>query len=239
MIPLSKAFRIAYPDLNLQFAKMKWTGRYLKSFLRETVVERSSSPFNPRLEVVYTYGKHVLNATSVNYSYGLLDNAFRAAFSLLKIEDRPIQHVLILGLGAGNVATLLAEYNPDYDITGVEVDAEVIRLGKKYFQLGTIPRLQVVIGDALEYVAGCQEQYDLLVVDLFIDDKVPAATETSTFFQALAKLLAPGALLIWNRLAPSDDPHQQTEAFFRKMQTTLPGAWSFPAHRNRMICYEK
>lgn len=216
---------------------MSW--RYLKSFVSETVLERTSSPYNEELEVWYIFGKNVLNAKTVNYSYGLLGKVFRSAFSQLKVEQRKVQEVLILGLGVGNVVSLLSQYGQKIHFTGIEIDAEVIRLGNAHFELDAYKNLEIIVGDALEYVQTCDKKFDLIIVDLFVDDKVPAQVEEPAFFEQLEAILGESGLLIWNRLAFSDEILQHTKNFIRRMQIALPGSKVLRAHKNRIVYYEK
>jgi spermidine synthase len=218
---------------------MKFDLRYLRSFVREEILEESSSPHNELLQVEYSYGKLMLNTRHVNYSYGMLDNIMREAIDTLKVERSGAFEVLLLGLAVGNVVKILSEHLPDYHITGVEIDAEVVRLGKKYFGLDEYPNLDIVVADALEFVPQCRQKFDLVIVDLFQDAYVPSGAETDEFLLGLARLLEPGGLLMWNRLMLDEELRQQTEEFTRKMTNILPGTRHFKAHGNRMLYYEK
>lgn len=218
---------------------MKLNWRTVKSYLREEVVEVSSSPHNEVLEVWYAYGKLMLNTRHVNYSFGLLDKVMRQGIHKLQVARRDVYDVLILGLGVGNVAAILGEHDRIYRMVGVEIDAEVIRLGEKHFGLDQYPRLEIVVMDAVKYVAECGEQFDLIVVDLFQDAYVPENAETDRFMLDLARLLRSGGLLMWNRLMLDDELRQQTAHFTRRMQGVLPGTAYIAAGGNRMLYYEK
>lgn len=218
---------------------MKGGMRYLKSFFSEDIVERSSSPYNEALEVAYAYGRLVLNTQNVNYSFGLLDKVFRSTFSQLRVDRRDISDVLILGLGAGNVASILREHRQTYRMVGVEIDAEVVRLARNHFGLEDYGDVEVVVADAADFVRSCGERFDLVVVDLFVDATVPLAAEQDEFLLRLEKMLRPGGLLLFNRLMHSPELLQQTEAFTRKMAKVLPGTKFLKADSNRVLYYEK
>lgn len=218
---------------------MRFDWRYIKSFFREEVVEVGNSTISPGLQVWYAYGRMMLNTTRVNYSFGRLDKVFRSAFRQLEIKNRNIQCVLLLGLGAGNVPRILAEYDQKIKVVAVEIDPEVLRLGESHFGLQQSPQLQVEVADALQYVMDCEGVFDMVVVDLFVDEEVPPAACATIYLQQLAALLRPQGLLVFNRLAHTDTLRQQTEAFGRKMVAALPGTYVLDADLNKVLIYEK
>lgn len=218
---------------------MRLSWRYIMSFFREEVIERADSNISPGLEVWYAYGRKMLNSTNVNYSFGRLDKVFRSAFKQLKIHERPIKSVLLLGLGAGNVPTILREINPKIAVVAVEIDPVVVRLGEKHFGLGQGPQLEIIVADAIDYVKTCDRRFDMIVVDIFIDDQVPDRACEAAFLQQLAALLHPSGLLIFNRLAHTAGLLQQTEEFGRKMMAALPGTHFMEADLNKVLVYEK
>jgi spermidine synthase len=81
-------------------------------------------------------------------------------------RSRP-RRVLVLGLAAGSVAHALRVLDPDAEITGVELDAEVVRAARRHFGLGRL-EVEVVVGDALEFLRRDRRRFDLIVEDLFV-----------------------------------------------------------------------
>lgn len=219
---------------------MKWTWRYLRSFFWEDIIETTRSKHNARLEVQYANGRTIVNAAHVNLSFGSLDKVFREAFKAVRLPERKLDEVLLLGLGAGNVPAILAEQGRDCRIVGVEIDAEMIRLGRQYFNLDAHPRLEVVCMDAVDFVRLHKDgnaRYDLVIVDLFIDETVPPGAETPEFLRGLADLLAPGGLVLYNRLMHTAALAELSRAFTRKMQEVLPGTRAIRADQNRILIY--
>jgi spermidine synthase len=219
---------------------MKWSWRRLRSYFWEEVIETTHSPHNAHLEVQFANGRTIVNAANVNLSFGSLDKVFREAFKAVKLDERPLDSVLLLGLGAGNVPAILAEQGRDCRIVGVEIDAEMIRLGRHYFGLDAHPRLEVVCADAVVHVQAlvqAQARFDLVIVDLFIDETVPPGAETPEFLLAVAALLAPGGLLLYNRLLHTERLAELSRSFTRKMQQVLPGTYFVRADQNRILVY--
>lgn len=218
---------------------MKFNWRYIKSFFSEEIVERSDSNLNPGLQVWYAYGKYILNSKHVNYSFGKLDMVFRSAFSQMQIEKLKIDSVLLLGLGAGNVPRLLKDLQKNAKITAIEFDPEVLRLARKYFELDNLENLNVVLGDAFSYIENCTVTFDLIIVDLFVDEEVPAKASDPEFLKRLEAFLNPKGHLMMNRLGHTSRLNQQTEDFGRKITAVLHGTIQLQADTNTVFVYEK
>jgi hypothetical protein len=85
---------------------------------------------------------------------------------LLLPPARP-HRVLLLGLAAGSVAHAVRVLDPGAEIVGVERDREVLRLARRHFELDRLG-VELVVGDALEYLRRGRRRFDLIVEDLFV-----------------------------------------------------------------------
>jgi spermidine synthase len=178
---------------------MSWYSRIVNSFT-ESVVFRTNSKFNSILEVVRSGNHLILDAKSVNYSYGGLHNAFRQLFRKIRIDKMKVGNVLILGFGAGSVASIIQkEYRIDCMITGVEIDPEVLKIGKDYFNFNSFSNLELIEQDAFHFMKHNNNTFDLVVVDLYIDKNVPTQAETVEFADLIRKALETGGQLIFNK----------------------------------------
>jgi spermidine synthase len=85
---------------------------------------------------------------------------------LLLPRNRP-RRVLLLGLAAGSVGHAIRALDPDAEIVGVEWDREVLRVARRSFGLDRLG-IELVVGDALEYLRHERGRFDLIVEDLFV-----------------------------------------------------------------------
>jgi precorrin-6B methylase 2 len=85
---------------------------------------------------------------------------------LLLPPGRP-HRVLLLGLAAGSVGRAIRALDPEAEIVGVERDRQVLRLARRHFDLDRLC-LELVAGDALEYLRTERRRFDLIVEDLFV-----------------------------------------------------------------------
>ncbi len=174
---------------------------FIKSFFDDKTIEKTSSQINPYLEIKKEKGKYILNSKNVNYSYGGLHKAFQKIFKKINLKEEKIKNVLILGLGAGSIVSiLLDEYKFDCQITGVEKDPKVIELAKKYFEVEKFSGLKIQIADANDFLLINKNTFDLVIVDLYIDYEVPPEFETIQFLKNLKEDINTNGLLIFNKL---------------------------------------
>ena len=191
--------------------------KYLNKLSSREVLERPASAVSPGLEVVRVGGQVHLNASNTNYSFGGLHRVFRKAFQKIEIQKHGFQNVLILGFGAGSVATLLREeFEMPCRITGIEADHEVIRLGREYFRVSRFHDLEVIEADACEYIKLCDQQYDLIVVDVYVDFEVPEECEGREFIDGIARCLSAGGMIVFNKMIYNHEAGRQAAELERK-----------------------
>lgn len=175
--------------------------------------EQINTPFN-YLEVNKLHDHYVLDSKHVNYSFGTLHRIFQESLKVLLPDLSDIHQVLILGFGAGSVAHILQkERSFRGEITGVEIDKQVITLAKKYFHLDELKNLTLHISDAAVFVKEAHHPFDLIIIDLFIDHLIPEKFETIHFLNAVKKLLTPGGKVLYNRMNHTESDRIKNETF--------------------------
>jgi spermidine synthase len=181
----------------------------LLSYLYPLIIESSESEVNPFLEVVYRDGKYQLNSLSTNYSYGGLYELFKLFFKDVYINWAKVENVLILGFGAGCIVPLIQRYKLDCNIVGVELDAKVIELGNKHFGIDKLKNTFVINDSALNFIANTNQRFDLVIIDVYVDNMVPKEVETISFLQNLKKALNCDGIVIFNKLIHSKEIKSQ------------------------------
>lgn len=182
----------------------------IRNFFVPAPVHKCTGEVSPNLEVTTENGRYVLNAGNANYSYGGLHQVFRMAFRESGMKDTKVKNVLILGFGAGSVASiLLEEYYKECDITGVEKDPVVLELARMYFDIDRFRGLSLHCIDAVDFVMQAKGEYDLIVVDVFVGLDVPSVMEEEKFLLALGKLQAKNGRIFFNKIAYSDKTRKE------------------------------
>jgi len=189
---------------------LKQLKKYLPAFFP---LEKRKTLYN-KLEVNQRDGRLVLDSLHVNYSFGNLHRVFQHTFQVEKLDVSQLKEVLILGFGAGSVAHILQkELGCTANITGVEIDQEVIVLAHQYFDLQKIVHLEIKLADAFEFVKTAKPIYDLIVVDLFVDQLIPEKFDTPEFMEHVCRILVSGGTLFFNRMTYSHRDKQRTRQF--------------------------
>ena len=185
------------------------------SYFRDVEIETTESNYNDLLRVVLRRGRYQLQTRHAIYSYGDLYNNFRKTFEKISITNLPIKTVLILGVGLGSIPFMLEKkFGKIYSYTGVEIDGTVLQLAQKYVLNDLKSPMSIHLTDAEIFVSMCREKFDLICMDVFIDDKVPSGCETTTFLQQLKKLLTPGTgILLYNKLAATPSDRSRSSLF--------------------------
>jgi spermidine synthase len=197
---------------------MHGTAQKLLSYLWDLKISSRVSVLNDKLEVWYAAGKYRLDSGKANYSFGALHRLFQKVFREIDLGGRNPENMLLLGLGAGSVVSILRdELKMTTKITGVEHDDTVIRLAKEYFAIDRYPGLSVVHEDAAVFVAKNDQNFDCMVIDLFIDRDVPEKFIQPAFLADCFRHLTPKGILIFNFITSNIRQKEEFEELKRNI----------------------
>jgi spermidine synthase len=211
------------------------------SHLTPLTLELAASDQNPELTVALSRGRVQLLSGDAIYSWDDLYQNFLIAFDQLKIDERPIQDVLLLGMGLGSVPFMLEKvFHRDYHYTAVEWDETVADLAFKYTLSRMESPVEMVTADAEIFVQVCEEQFDMLIIDIFEDELTPPQFCSEDFLHDCRDLLRPGGLLLFNRLHGDDVAIRSvTERFFvQTFKKVFQEGWYIDTKGNWILCGE-
>lgn len=216
----------------------------LYSYILDYIIDKRVGKISSELEVVVENGRLVLNARNVNYSYGSLYDLFHVTFKQLHFNDRKINTALILGFGAGSIASLLTEtFHKDCYITGVDADEVVIELAKKHFNIERFKKLKIYVDDAYQFVLNSKEKYDLIAVDIFIDNYTPPHFSDTIFLSKFVNILSPSGLICYNRMASNPKARKEADDLLQLFNQQIGSSYMINfenrGYNNRMIIYDR
>lgn len=185
------------------------------SYLFEIHIESAPSKINPHLYVCLSRGRYQLGTKNAVYSYGDLYNNYHTAFSRLNWQSLPERcRVLLLGVGLGSIPYMLENnFGKTFSYTGVEIDDHVLYLANKYVLSGLRSPMVVHQADAFRFMQLNNEQFDVICMDVFLDDDVPQQFESPEFLDMLRRGLSAQGVLLYNCLAQTDRDVVQTQTF--------------------------
>lgn len=186
------------------------------SYLADQTLVLGEGEHGDELAVVLRKGKLLLQSNGAIYSWEDNYYNFRALFETLDWARLPGHRCLLLGLGLGSVPQMVEElFGEALSYTAVEYDTAVAQLAEQYLLYRLHSPITTVVADAEAFVARCDERFDLIIVDLFVDDEVPTAFESPAFAKTLNELTAPGGLIVSNRLTHREGDRSATAAYER------------------------
>jgi spermidine synthase len=172
------------------------------SYLFPIKIYQKKSSFSKNLEVTWNNGQLVLDSKNTNYSYGSLERILRKGLLYIGFDRiRKFENILVLGVAGGSVIkTLTQEVKFKGKITGVEIDDMAIEIAQKFFQLQDIPYFQLIQDDAFEFVLKTKEKYDLIIIDIFQDTKMPNFLFEDFFINRINFLLKVNGFILFNTM---------------------------------------
>lgn len=111
----------------------------------------------------------------------------------------------IIGLAAGSTARSIEAVYGDDRVDGVEIDPEILSVGRQYFDMDQLHYLTPIVADGRTWLAGTATLYDVIAVDAYRQPYIPFHLTTVEFFQlARAHLTGDGVVAINVGRAPND-----------------------------------
>jgi len=216
--------------------------RHLFSYFFDIQIDYRSSEINDDLIVFLSKGRYQLCSANAIYSfedrYDNFGNIFRDHLDLDLIKGNK---VLVLGLGLGSVPIILDRIKKAaWDFTTVEIDEAVCELASLYGYPKIFSPIDTVIADAVIYMEACEEKFDLICVDLFVDDIMPTTALEIVFLNNLKRCLNEGGVVVSNTLAYTEDHQLKSQSFFdERYRAVFPDASLIHTHLNYMLVSEQ
>lgn len=205
--------------------------------LPKTLYE-GDSEFNGKVSVIEVGSTRKLSVDGVIQSVNWdSPNASRQVWGRLVEnlhEQSPnLKNVMVLGLGGGSMQHLLTKKFPGIHITSVEIDKVMVEVAKRFFALDDIPNHRIIVSDALKVIAVPEEygiplqSFQAVIVDIYCGQKYPDLGSSGNFFAGVKSLVAPGGLVVFNRIYIEHHQEQvnlfidSLEGFFRDIKSVI------------------
>ncbi len=138
--------------------------------------------------------------------------------------------ILFVGLGAGSSQKRMLREFPRAQLTTVELDPEVVDVAHRWFALPHDPRHRIEVGDGRRFLVNEDARWDVIVVDAFFADAIPAHLVTREFLELARSRLAPGGVVVMNAIGALDGPGSRLfRAIYKTYRSVFPTVLVHPA----------
>ena len=181
----------------MKFSTMHWF-----TYIIPKTILKTGSSYNRDIRVVEESGEYKLLVNGSTETGPYIKKLLIYAFKKFNIsKEKNVNTILVLGVAGGTIIHMFHTLYPHAQITGVDIDAVMLSLGKKYFGLSDIPQLSLIVADAKDFVQRSKKNsYDCIVIDLFIGREIPAFESSVEFLTSLKSLLSPHGFVFINYL---------------------------------------
>jgi len=175
--------------------------RRLLSHIVPIPVARFQSEFSGPMDIRWENGRLSLNSINANYSFAHLHKIMSKALTKCHLDKHSKQDVLLLGMGAGSVVSILRdEWGLSWPIDSVEKDGRIIEVAREFFHIDRFENHRIHQEDAERFMRETDHEWSLIIVDLFIDRKVPQRFLSREFWVLLQSRLRRGGKVIFNHM---------------------------------------
>lgn len=164
-------------------------------------------------------GAHILKGRPVITGAPLFK--YLRVYDLLPVIRPNAKRMLFIGLGSGAAVMRMHELRPDVRIDVVELDPEVVRLARRWFDYsdattGTA-KISTYVADGRSWlIAHDDNRYDAIVLDVYFADSIPFHMTTVEFLTTVRKRLARDGVLTANIVGAVEGNKNELLRSFRR-----------------------
>jgi spermidine synthase len=139
----------------------------------------------------------------------------RMMTSALFLNPDP-ENVLIIGLGGATLPRALNKILPHAVIDTVEIDPAVAKVAQRYFGYEPSPAQRLFLEDGRAFIERAHREgrhYDMVMLDAFDVDYIPAHLLTREFLQHVRAILTPNGVLVANTFTNSNMYDQESATY--------------------------
>lgn len=173
------------------------------------------SPILGKIEVFEKYNREkVLTINSYPQGVSIEDKSIAKSYWFCIAElitkfcsSKKHAKILLLGLGANTIPSLIAKKKPEIAQTIIEIDKDIISACRKYFNLDDLPNYQIIQADAYQVISHqssvVSQIFDAIVVDIFTGEPpyISLNSNQPNFIEKIMPFLKNNGMLVFNRPA--------------------------------------
>ncbi|MCB0508810.1 MAG: hypothetical protein KDD21_10980 [Bacteroidetes bacterium] len=207
------------------------------SYFFDIPLKKVHSQYSDEVQVSVHLGQYKLSTKNAIYSFGKKYTSFETAIQQIKSKQR-IQQVLVLGFGLGSVVDLLENHINIKKIVAVDADKIILQLAQRYSQAKLKNKVNYVCDDAIHFIQNNTSVFDLVLVDLFIDDKTPKQFLETSFLNQLKKSVAQNGILIFSKLDDSQENKNENALFENHFSNIFNESYAIETDGNKLFIWK-
>ncbi len=129
----------------------------------------------------------------------------RVALVGLALAKEP-RRFLVVGLGGGTLPMFLRKHYPNATIDAVDIDPDVVQVAKQFFGFREDELMNAHVGDGRRFIEKSRQPYDVVFLDAFGSNSIPAHLTTQEFLQAVRRAVTPGGVVVSNLWGRNSNP---------------------------------
>lgn len=141
----------------------------------------------------------------------------RTMMAFLLFNPEP-KNIAMIGLGGGSLAKFCHRYLPNSLVQVVEINPHVIALRDAFQVPPDDERFCVIRGDGASFVRNMPARVDVLLVDGFDSDGLPARLASQRFYDDCRDALQPGGIMVANL----HYGHRHYEVYLDRIRRSFP-----------------
>jgi spermidine synthase len=161
-------------------------------------------------------------------------------FHMAGLWNTNITSVLMVGLGGASAQRSFEHYYPLIRLETVEIDPTVFQVAKDYFNFQESERQKVHIEDGRVFLRRSSAQYDLIVLDAYVQGRygscLPQHLATQEFFKIVRDHLTTNGIVAYNVIGNTGGWHAEiVGAVYRTLNTVFPQVYLFACKTSQNI----
>jgi spermidine synthase len=201
---------------------------YALSYATEFKLDEAESNGFEKLSLSLKRGCLLLGTEKTIYSWDDQYKNFYWTFETINFGQWKKPEILLIGMGLGAIPYQLEHrFGLSFEMDCVEIHPGAVELACKYSLSRMTNSITVQLIDGVYYVMHTFKTYDLIIIDVCVEDHIPKSFEETEFLDRCNQMLKPEGLILFNRFYSDFKDQFYTDRFynqqFRKMfsNTTL------------------
>ncbi len=116
------------------------------------------------------------------------------------------ERILIVGLGGGSLARFFRSHFREMMLDVVELDPAVVEVARDHCGFQEDSQLRVHVEDGRDFIESKTGPYDVIILDTFDADSIPAHLTTLEFLNEVKNAVTPAGIVVANVWGPASNP---------------------------------